>query len=250
MTGRDELDPARLSTMRSLLVEHARTDAAGSPARIRRRRLAGALAGFAAVAAVTATAVVIAVAGVPFAAAPPAASGTPTPTPTPTPTATATATASPSPTPTPDAPAPAPTDTAPPVPPSPVVYTCDTLVDPAVVEEWLAVGKTADELWPDQTELYGSFHQQFAEFGGLSCRWGRPQSDSVDIMSYAPLSPDQAVTMQTELSANGFTTEERPDGIVYIAPYRPGTFYLFTADAVFETNQVERFEELLPYRER
>ncbi|MFB2583733.1 hypothetical protein [Herbiconiux liukaitaii] len=68
------------------------------------------------------------------------------------------------------------------------------------------------------------------------------------IYSCAPATAQQAALLESELTQEGFTSEPRADGLVYVAPYNPGTFILVTADAVFETNGTERFDELLPYR--
>jgi hypothetical protein len=112
MTAPDDLDPARLTRLRSLLVEQARADSVAAPARHRRRRLLAAVGGFAAVGAVAAVAVAVVVAGVPVVSGQPAASGSATVTPTVSPTV--------SPTPSPSPPPTAPATTAPPsaTPPS------------------------------------------------------------------------------------------------------------------------------------
>ncbi|SDY53731.1 hypothetical protein [Herbiconiux ginsengi] len=235
MNPRDELDPTRRSALRSLLVEHARADARLSPARARRRRTIAAATGFGLVAAIAAGAVVITLAGLPLfgpapvATDPPVIPVTPTPVPTPVPTVT------PTPTPPPSAP--------------PSAFTCDTLVAPDVLAGFAASGLEFDDLWPNDTANYGTFHQHFAEYGGVSCRWGVPNSDNVAIYSYASLTADQRAIMQGELTARGYTSEDRSDGTVFLSPELPGDFFLFTGDAVYETNGTERFGDLVPYQE-
>jgi hypothetical protein len=87
--SRDELDPARLAAMRSLLVGHARGDAFRSRWAARRRRIVGASVTVGVLAALTAGVVTIAVTGLPIFGTPPATDvpqPTYTYTPSPTPT--------------------------------------------------------------------------------------------------------------------------------------------------------------------
>ncbi len=186
--------------------------------------------GFRAATAIAAVAVVLATTGCVSAEA--GAEGQPGPSATPSPTRTS---ATPIP---PASPAPEPATAA---------LTCDQLVDPVVVDEMVSNGVVADPLWPNETELYGNLHQRFAEFGGISCRWGKPNSDNVAIYSYAPTTPQQSALLESELSAAGYDTEPRDRGTVYISPELPGTFFLVTGDEVFETSGTERFEQMFPY---
>ncbi len=175
------------------------------------------------------------------------AAGTPLPSaPGSTPAGTAVHTTAPAaPVATPTAAASTPTST-----PAATALTCDQLVDPAVLDPLLAAGLEADPLWPDQTELYGTRHQRFTEFGGVTCRWGKPNTDNVRIYSYAPTTPQQSALLESELTAAGYAAEVRDRGIVYIDPVLPGSFILVTGDEVFETHGVESFDDLLPYRDR
>jgi hypothetical protein len=137
------------------------------------------------------------------------------------------AAAAPSATPTPTATAtPAPTTTPQPEPAT--ALTCDELVDPVVIDEMVSNGVVADPLWPNESDLYGTLHQRFAEFGGVSCRWGAPDSDNVAIYSYSPTTPQQSALLESELIAAGYRTEPRDRGTVYISPEIPGTFFLVT----------------------
>ena len=132
----------------------------------------------------------------------------------------------------------------------PVRYTCGTLVDPYVIGSYLDHGAELDEEWPNKTENYGTFHQLFAEYGGVSCRWGVGQGDNVRYYSYAPVTADQAADMQARLIAEDYTAEDRSEGVVYVAPFLPGDFYLFTDNAVYETSGAESFTELVPFQRR
>ncbi|MGD8166098.1 hypothetical protein ACEXOS_002655 [Herbiconiux sp. P16] len=233
MNPRDELDPARTSALRSLLVDHARADSRLSPARARRRRTVLAASGFGFVAVIAAGVVAITLAGLPLFGTTPVATDPPVITVTPTPVPSVT----PTPTPTPPPPA------------SPAAYTCDTLVAPDVLAGFAVNGLEVDELWPNDTANYGTLHQHFAEYGGVSCRWGVPNSDNVAILSYAPVTAEQAAIMQGELTARGYTSEDHPDGTVFLSPELPGDFFLFTGDAVYETNGSEHFGDLVPYQQ-
>jgi hypothetical protein len=227
--------------MRRTILEHARKDTGTkwSP-----RRIVTGIGSIALVTGVATAAVAIIVAGLPQSGTTPPAANTPTrsatASPTPTPTRGATPTPEPPPTPTSS-----PSSIAEPA----ATPTCLQIVDPAVVDTMTSSGLEADHLWPDQTEFYGTQHQRFAEFGGVSCRWGKPQSDNVRIYSYTPVTPQQSALLESELTMAGYTSEPRDRGTVYIAPEVPGTFFLFTGDEVFETHGVESFDDLIPYRQ-
>ncbi|GAA2012527.1 hypothetical protein [Microbacterium ulmi] len=111
------------------------------------------------------------------------------------------------------APAPTQTDAAPEgtatpdAPESPADPTCETLIPPATVADFEAVGWTVqpDAFWIGSLEIPG----------GVFCRWGdfSTASDHMQMFGWAPISADDAKSVQEELVAGGWRKEEASDGV-------------------------------------
>ncbi len=104
-------------------------------------------------------------------------------------------------------PAPSPTPTRAPV-------TCQTLVTPTALQKLTSGGSefTADfeEKVRSEPAVFGL--RTFLDYGGIVCQWGFPNSDSVTVLAYSPLTVEQATLVRTNLLSDGWTPATQHDG--------------------------------------
>ena len=103
---------------------------------------------------------------------------------------------------------PAPSSIASPSPEADPV-TCEALVPAEAVAAY-----GAKENFIPLTKPVGS-GDEFLELGGIQCAWGKPNTDSLNIFAWSPISPDQAAVKQAELETQGFFRQDIAEGTEY-----------------------------------
>jgi len=86
--------------------------------------------------------------------------------------------------------------------------TCETIISPAIIEDFDSVG------WTVQAEPFRIGELTIPE--GVQCVWGdfTVATDHVQIYGWAPISGDDAKDVQDELVDLGWRIEKAPDGVI------------------------------------
>lgn len=115
--------------------------------------------------------------------------------------------------------------------------TCQTLVTPAALHKLTSDGSEFNEDFEgrirDEPAVFGL--RTFLDYGGLACQWGFPNSDSVTVLGYSPLTAERAASARANLLSEGWTPSMQADGseiwttadVDSSLGYRPA--YVFTA---------------------
>lgn len=92
--------------------------------------------------------------------------------------------------------------------------TCQTLVTPAALQKLTSGGSEFNEDFEGRVRgepaVFGL--RTFLDYGGLACQWGFPNSDSVTVLGYSPLTAGQAAIARTNLLSEGWTPATQADG--------------------------------------
>lgn len=121
-----------------------------------------------------------------------------------TPDAAPDAAATPEPTPTSPEPTPEATETAAPEGDP----QCETIIPASIVEDFESVG------WTSRSETFRAGEVEIPE--GIQCVWGdfTTATDHVQIFGWAPVTPDEANEIEDQLVAQGWRSEETPEGTI------------------------------------
>ena len=106
---------------------------------------------------------------------------------------------------------------------APEPVSCDTII-PA---ETIAAYEALDNFDLIETPLDSG--EQFRDLGGIQCAWGKPRTDTLNVFSWSPITPELAAAKQAELEAEGFVRQDIAEGAEYAQdPADWGVHFVFS----------------------
>ncbi|MCU1556522.1 MAG: hypothetical protein JWN09_517 [Microbacteriaceae bacterium] len=96
--------------------------------------------------------------------------------------------------------------------PTPVALSCENIVTPAAYTD-LTTGEN-EFSYDFETRMREENNDlvRFLDYGGVACQWGHPNSDTVVVLAYSPITEEQAVAERQYLTDKGWKQSKQADG--------------------------------------